>query len=110
MLINFNNITGSKSPVFPSFDTNSPPAKFQTLTKGELLGALLSEKKERKKFILRKFLIFKEMGISYIFLKESVSYISGNGNHEKSSLYFRKRNFLIFQETETIKNFLYFRK
>ena len=29
---------------------------------------------------------------------EKISYISGNGNSVKSSLYFRKRNFLIFQE------------
>ena len=35
--------------------------------------------------------------ISYIFTKERFSYISGNGNPE-NSLYFRKRNFLIFQE------------
>ena len=49
------------------------------------------------------------------------SYNSGNGTLQlqyfrkwkprKNSLYlFRKWNFLIFQETETLKNFLYFRK
>ena len=56
---------------------------------------------------------------------EKISYILGNENPEKisyillyfwkpkprkNSLYFRKRNFLIFQETETLKNFLFFRK
>ena len=41
------------------------------------------------------------MEISYIFSKESFPYISGNQHPEKkNSLYFRKRNFLIFQETE----------
>ena len=44
-----------------------------------------------------------------IFSKESFSYISGNGPR-KISVYFRKQNFLIYQETETLKNFLYFRK
>ena len=39
--------------------------------------------------------------ISYIFSKESFSYILQNGNPEK---------ILIFQETETLKNFVYFRK
>ena len=39
--------------------------------------------------------------ISYIFSKESFYYISGNDNPPK---------ILIFQETETLKNFLYFRK
>ena len=37
----------------------------------------------------------------HIFSKENFSYISGNGNPKK---------FLIVQETETIKTFLYFRK
>ena len=31
-------------------------------------------------------------------LKKVLSYISGNGNPEKNSLYFRKRNILIFHE------------
>ena len=35
---------------------------------------------------------------SYIFSKESFSYISGKGKPEKNFLYFRKRNLLIFQE------------
>ena len=35
---------------------------------------------------------------SYIFSKESRSYVSGNGNHEKKSLLIKKRNFLIFWE------------
>ena len=47
--------------------------------------------------------------IDCIFSKESFSYISGNGPR-KISVYFRKQNFLIYQETETLKNFLYFRK
>ena len=38
------------------------------------------------------------------------SYITGNGNPEKNSLYFRKRDFLIFHETKTLENFIYFRK
>ena len=37
-------------------------------------------------------------------------YISGNGNPEKNSSHFRKRKFLIFRETETLKNFSYFRR
>ena len=63
---------------------------------------------------IKKFLIFLGNGnpekTSYIFSKESFSYISGNGNH--------KKNF-IFQETElsvlkkrkkcTLKKFLIFR-
>ena len=36
--------------------------------------------------------------ISYIFSKESFSYISENKNSEKIPYIFRKRNFLIFQE------------
>ena len=35
--------------------------------------------------------------------EESCSYGSGNRDPEKNSLYFRKQNFLIFQET--LKNF-----
>ena len=69
---------------------------------------------------IKKFLIFEEMElfsqkkkpsekIDCIFSKESFSYISGNGPR-KISVYFRKQNFLIYQETETLKNFLYFRK
>ena len=55
---------------------------------------------------------------SNIFSKENFSYISGNGKSEKVSyvsgngtfLYLRKKNFLIFYETKTLKNFLYFIK
>ena len=42
--------------------------------------------------------------VSYIFSKENCSYISGKENPPKNSLYFRKRNFLTFQETDTLKN------
>ena len=38
-----------------------------------------------------------------IFSQKRFSYIEGNGYLEKKSLYFRKRNFLISQETETHK-------
>ena len=68
--------------------------------------------------------------ISYIFSKESCSYILENGNPEKipyisgngtflycgkrkprkNSLSFWKRNFLILQETETLKNLLIFQE
>ena len=51
------------------------------------------------------------MGLSYIFLKESFSYISGNRNPLKNSMYFRKRKFLIFQEIETLEtSYIYGRK
>ena len=65
--------------------------------------------------ILRNFYIFSKESFSYIWSKESFCYISGNGNLEKkssyfvkrkprkNSLYFRIRNFLIFEETETRK-------
>ena len=46
---------------------------------------------------IKKFLIFSE----------KKAYVSGNRNLKKNFLYFRKWNFLIFQETETLKNFLY---
>ena len=42
--------------------------------------------------------------ISYIFLKERCSYISGKGNPPKKFLYLMKLNFLLFQEKETLKN------
>ena len=41
--------------------------------------------------------------ISYVFSKESFSYILGNRSPNK-------RNFFKFQETESLKNFFYFRK
>ena len=52
------------------------------------------------------------------FLKRKLFNILGNENFEKilyisrngTSLQFRKRNFVIIQEMETLKNFLYFRK
>ena len=77
----------------------------------------------RKKLLY--FRKWKPQKISYILLKESFSYISGNGNPlppkkslcfrkkvyiSNKSLYFRKRVFLIFEEMETLKSFLYFRK
>ena len=50
----------------------------------QLPGALLSPSlKNKKRSTLRKFLIFREMEISYIFLKERFSYILGNGNPEE---------------------------
>ena len=57
-----------------------------------------------------KFLYFTKMELSdsnikknsYVFSKESFSYLAGNA--EKETL-FRRRNFLIIQETETLKNF-----
>ena len=36
-----------------------------------------------------------------------LSYILGNGNPEKNSLFFKKGNFFIFQKTETRKKFYY---
>ena len=56
----------------------------------------------------KKFLIFQETEIlkKFLqFLKRSFSDISGNGNHGKLFLYFRKRNSLIFQKRETLKKF-----
>ena len=47
---------------------------------------------------------------SYIFSKESSSYISGNRNPEKIPYISQKRAFLIFSKTETPKISLYFRK
>ena len=49
---------------------------------------------------IKKFLIFSQKKAFLIFRKQK---------SRKSSLYFWKRNFLIFLETETL-NFLYFRK
>ena len=40
-----------------------------------------------------------ELSSSIIFSKESFSYFLQNGKPRKNSLYFRKRNFFIFQET-----------
>ena len=75
----------------------------------QLPGTLFRQSlKNKKKFILRKFLTFQE--ISYIFSKESFSDISGNENRKKNYSYFRKQNFFIFQETVTPKKKLYFRK
>ena len=53
---------------------------------------------------LKRFLIFGEQNLSKsnILSKESLPYISENGNPEKNLLYFRKQNFLIFQETSCI--------
>ena len=41
----------------------------------------------------------------YIFSKESCSNIFGNRSPPKQSLYFRKRNFFIIQETEALSSF-----
>ena len=46
---------------------------------------------------IKKFLIFSQKKAFLILWKS-----------RKNSLHFRKRNFLIFQETETLKSFLYF--
>ena len=52
-----------------------------------------------RKIELKNFFILQKMELSYIFLKESFSYISGNRNPQ--------RKFLIFQEMEALENFLY---
>ena len=69
----------------------------------------------------KAFLIFPEMK-PYTFrpklekIKKTtprkISYSSGNKNPENNFLYFLKplQKFSIFQETETLENFLYFRK
>ena len=59
----------------------------------------------------KKFLIFQEIILSssnikiffYILSKKLFLYF-GKWKHWKNSLYFRKQNFLIFHETETLKN------
>ena len=58
----------------------------------------------------KKFLVLQEKNSPKNFSKESLSLYFGKMKPRKNSLYFRKRNFLIFQGTETLKNFLYFRK
>ena len=81
--------------------------------------------------ILGNFSKFSQKKAFPTFQEMVLFYISGNGNPEKNhlyfikrklflyfrkwkppknSLYFRKLNFLIFEETETLKKFLYFRK
>ena len=60
---------------------------------------LLSPSPENKKnltLILKSFLFFLKRKLFLHFV---------NGNTKKSSLYLRKQSFLIFQETETLKNF-----
>ena len=57
-----------------------------------LPGALLSPS-SKKKSNLRKFLIFQEIEISYIFSRENCFYISGNGNPEKFPYIFSKESF-----------------
>ena len=72
-------------------------------------------------FLKRKLFLYfrkqKPWKNSLYFRKGNFLYIlgSGSGNPsspppppKKKSLYFKKLNFLIFQETETLKNFLYF--
>ena len=81
-------------------------------------------------FRKKPFLLFQEMKLSYILGKgntEKIPYILENGiflyfrkrKHRENSLYFRKRNFLIFHEVTfrarkikkpTLKNFLIFRE
>ena len=59
--------------------------------------------------ILRNFLCFLKKSFSYILGNETVLYFR-KWKPIKNSLCFRKRNFFIFQETETSKNYFYFRK
>ena len=59
--------------------------------------------------------IFSKERFSYVFSKESFSYISGNGTLHFSAQAQKVKNnppwkFLILQETETLKHFLYFPK
>ena len=69
----------------------------------QLRGALLSSSlKNKKKSILRKFLIFLDMEISYIFLKESFSYISRNRSPKKV-LHISWKGLSVISETETLK-------
>ena len=69
----------------------------------QLRGALLSSSlKNKKKSILRKFLIFLDMEISYIFLKEIFSYISRNRSPKKV-LYISWKGLSVISETETLK-------
>ena len=60
----------------------------------ELLGALLGPSlKNKKNSPQKKVLIFQEMGLSSSNIKKllTFTYISGNQNPEKKSLYFRKQ-------------------
>ena len=75
---------------------------------------------------IKKFLIFHEMELSgsntknffifsqkkalLIFREIELFNILGNRNPKKIPYISEKRNFLIFQQTRTLKNFLYFRK
>ena len=75
----------------------------------QLPGTLFRQSlKNKKKSILKKFFIFQEMKISYIFSKESFSDISGNENRKKNYSYFRKQKFFIFQEMVTPKKIFIF--
>ena len=83
----------------------------------ELPGALFKPKFEKWKNPPRKqILLFREMELFCCIIKKSLtfSYISGNAPthpppppHPPSP---RKKKFFIFQETETLKSFLYFGK
>ena len=52
-----------------------------------------------------------ELPGSNVLSKESFSYILGNGDPQKIPYYSGKGTcFFLFQKTETLKNFLYFRR
>ena len=58
---------------------------------------------------VNKFFIFSQKKAFLIFQEMELFHILGNGN-PKNSLYFRKRNFFIFQKIETPKIFFKFQK
>ena len=64
----------------------------------------------KKKTTLFKCQLEKMKKSSYIFSGESSPYIFGKQNSRKKFLYFRKYNFLMFQELEAQKHLLHFRK
>ena len=108
---------------FLSFDKRQPRKKIIVFQETETLkGLLIFQGIELFKPKLEKISYTSGNGgpekISYIFSKENCSYISGKGpappppphKKKKKSLYFREWNFLRFQETDILKNLLYFRK
>ena len=58
---------------------------------------------------INKFFIFSQKKAFLIFQEMELFHILGNGNPE-NSLYFRKRNFFMFQKIETLKIFFKFQK
>ena len=77
--------------------------------------SFLAQAQKIKKLRPKKFLYFGKWNVlaliirSFLyFLKRKLFLYFGRRKPRKNSLYFRKRNFLIIQETETLKNFLYF--